>query len=118
MACVLVVHWRADELPERIARVEKAGHAARGFAGEGAFDPRDLAADPPDLFVIDLGRLPAQGRDLGVWLRRRKATRLARAWRELDKGQLGQARRYAARCDEAAPEETARFLEALEAAQR
>jgi hypothetical protein len=35
---------------------------------------QSLVEDPPDAFVIDLGRLPAQGRDLAIWLRGRKAT--------------------------------------------
>ena len=38
-------------------------------------DPRALRGDPPDAFVIDLSRLPAQGRELGGWLRRQAATR-------------------------------------------
>jgi hypothetical protein len=40
--------------------------------------PRTLAAlgaDPPDAVVIDLGRLPAQGRDVGVHLRVQRRTR-------------------------------------------
>jgi CheY-like chemotaxis protein len=36
---------------------------------------RSLSDDPPDAFVIDLGRLPSQGRDIAGWLRRQKATR-------------------------------------------
>jgi hypothetical protein len=34
-----------------------------------------LQKDPPALFVIDLARLPGQGRDVGLYLRQRKATR-------------------------------------------
>jgi len=41
----------------------------------GVSDLRRLADDPPDAFVIDLSRLPSQGRDMGLWLRQRKATR-------------------------------------------
>jgi CheY-like chemotaxis protein len=37
---------------------------------------RALAADPPDAFVIDLGRLPSQGRAVATALRQQKATRL------------------------------------------
>lgn len=36
---------------------------------------RALRDDPPDAVVIDLGRLPSQGRDFGVALRTAKATR-------------------------------------------
>jgi hypothetical protein len=41
--------------------------------GPGAL--RELTRNPPDAVVIDLGRLPGQGRDVGLLLRRRKATR-------------------------------------------
>ena len=36
---------------------------------------RALAADPPDAIVIDLGRLPSQGRAVATALRQQKATR-------------------------------------------
>ena len=36
---------------------------------------QSLIEDPPDAFVIDLGRQPSQGRDLAIWLRGRKASR-------------------------------------------
>jgi hypothetical protein len=36
---------------------------------------RALAADPPGAIVIDLGRLPSQGRAVGTALRQQKATR-------------------------------------------
>ena len=38
-------------------------------------DMKELAADPGDAVVIDLDRLPSHGRELGVFLRRRKASR-------------------------------------------
>ena len=51
----------------RVPRGERAAYAGRAL--------RALRADPPDAVVIDLSRLPAQGRDLGVALRRSKSTR-------------------------------------------
>lgn len=39
-------------------------------------EPRALLASRAGVFVIDLARRPAQGRDVGIWLRRRAATRL------------------------------------------
>jgi CheY-like chemotaxis protein len=38
-------------------------------------NPRVLGEDPPDAFLIDLGRAPSQGRELGGWLRRNRSTR-------------------------------------------
>ena len=37
---------------------------------------RELTASPPAAIIIDLTRSPSQGRDLGILLRQRKATRL------------------------------------------
>jgi CheY-like chemotaxis protein len=36
---------------------------------------KDLKAHPPDVVMIDLSRSPAQGRDLGILLRRTRSTR-------------------------------------------
>jgi hypothetical protein len=36
---------------------------------------RRLKAAPPDVFIIDLSRMPSQGRDVGVMLRRTASTR-------------------------------------------
>ena len=36
---------------------------------------RGLSVGPPDVFVIDLTRLPSHGRDVAIYLRERKATR-------------------------------------------
>ena len=66
-------HWNADEAVERVARIRAAGY-------EVAFDLptpatlKELRNNPPDAVVIDLDRLPAQGRDLGVALRTYKNT--------------------------------------------
>jgi hypothetical protein len=42
----------------------------------GGPDLRAVRQNPPDAFVIDLGRIPSQGRDAAIWLRHQKATRL------------------------------------------
>lgn len=74
MAKLWLVHWKEEELPERIARLEAAGHRV---------DPTPLGPDYraalkrklPDAVVIDLGRLPSHGREVGSYLRRSKPTR-------------------------------------------
>jgi hypothetical protein len=71
---VRLIHWKAAEAEERIERLQSAGF-------EAVFDPftqavlRQLKAEPPDAVVIDLGRLPSQGRDVALGLRKHKATR-------------------------------------------
>lgn len=70
------VHWHAVEARERAERLREAGYdvvweqpepgaGLRGLLGPGA----------PEAVVIDLGRLPSAGRDLGIALRMRRATR-------------------------------------------
>ncbi|HET8549037.1 MAG TPA: hypothetical protein VFL57_13565 [Bryobacteraceae bacterium] len=74
MARVLLIHWKHEEAGERLELLRQAGFDAE----LGALDPRELLAipdNPPDAIVIDLGRLPSHGREVGGALRRRKATR-------------------------------------------
>ena len=69
-----LIHWNEAEAAERGNRLRAAGyqvdHQAPGSAGV-----RRLFTDPPDTFVIDLSRMPSQGRDVAVLLRKREATR-------------------------------------------
>ncbi len=75
MSHIVYVHWNAVEASERVERLRNAGFAAKIFASQAGSDLKQLLDDPPEAFVIDLGRLPAQGRDLGIWLRQRAPTR-------------------------------------------
>jgi hypothetical protein len=74
MQRIRLIHWNADEAEERASRLRSAGYAVD-------HDPltparlRALREDPPDAVVIDLGRLPSQGRDVAVDLRISTATR-------------------------------------------
>jgi CheY-like chemotaxis protein len=60
---------------------EKRAEALRSAGYDVAFDAlgprviRDLKENPPAAIVIDLSRAPSQGRDLGLAIRQRKATR-------------------------------------------
>ncbi len=71
---VRLVHWNQAEAAERAERLRGLGfqvnHAPileTGFA--------ELREHPPDAVVIDLARLPMQGREIGVRLRQGKVTR-------------------------------------------
>lgn len=73
---IRLIHWKASECAERVQRLREAGCDevdASPFAGPPSV--RQLAAQPPLAVVIDLGRLPSQGREVGVALRLRKGTR-------------------------------------------
>jgi hypothetical protein len=68
------IHWKPEESAERAERIRAAGYEV----DNAPFTPsalKKLRTEPPDAVVIDLERLPAQGRDLGVALRTHSATR-------------------------------------------
>lgn len=69
-----LVHWKDAEAPERLERLEVAGFDAIG--GEiGPDELRAWRADPPDVLVIDLSRLPSHGREVAMAWRSSKRTR-------------------------------------------
>ena len=72
---VRLVHWKAAEAPERIEWLCSAGFEATFRPLDTLDDMKALSADPGDAVVIDLGRLPSHGRELGVYLRSRKSSR-------------------------------------------
>ena len=49
------------------------GHSAYALSEDGGEVTRGIRADLPDGVVIDLSRLPSQGREVGCWLRSTKA---------------------------------------------
>ena len=74
MARIRLIHWNAAEAAERASRLP----ADEFQVDHSQIDPaglRALRANPPDALVIDLGRLPSHGRDVGVAMRQTKATR-------------------------------------------
>ncbi len=74
MATVRLIHWNAAEAADRAARFP----ADEFQVDHSQLDPtglRALRANPPGALVIDLGRLPSHGRDVGVAMRQARATR-------------------------------------------
>ncbi|MEO6724666.1 MAG: hypothetical protein ABIP14_05140 [Blastocatellia bacterium] len=69
-----LIHWKAEEAAERIKTLRAAGYEVEYemLDGEGY---RALRNNPPAAFVIDLSRLPSQGRDVAVGLSGYNATR-------------------------------------------
>lgn len=66
------IRWICSPRARRIPRLE--GSIVAGPL-DGPDELRRLAADPPDVFVIDLDPAPATGRDVAIALRSRKGTR-------------------------------------------
>jgi len=75
MSRVCLFHWHAAEARERAGRLRAAGYRVEVLAEFDLERLRAMREDPPQAFVIDLSRLPSQGREVGGWLRRQKATR-------------------------------------------
>lgn len=72
---VRLIHWNAGEARSRVAELRALGFDACWEAVEGGPGLKRFDLDQPDVFVIDLSRSPSKGRDVGVFLRSRKATR-------------------------------------------
>ena len=76
MIRVGLIHWNAKEGKERQTLLRRAGYNARVHLPENATGLRPLRENPPRVFLIDLSRLPAQGRELAINFRRSKKTSL------------------------------------------
>ena len=72
---IRLIHWNRAEGDERARRLQAAGYDVEAGPLSGPGIVRDLSERPPAAVVIDLSRLPMQGRDVGLALRHRKATR-------------------------------------------
>jgi hypothetical protein len=71
---IRLVHWNALEAVERARKIEAAGYEVACDMPDSKM-LRDLGRRPPAAVVIDLSRIPSQGRDLAVALRHAKTTR-------------------------------------------
>jgi hypothetical protein len=73
MQNLTLIHWKPAEAADRAQRLRDLGYAVTVHSDQGSHS--SLREDPPAAFVIDLGRLPSHGREIGAWLRRQVATR-------------------------------------------
>lgn len=69
------MHWKQEEVGERAARLEAEGYEVDGRVPGTSIGVRELRENPPDAFVIDLGRLPSHGREVAFALRQSQALR-------------------------------------------
>jgi hypothetical protein len=74
-AGIRLIHWNEAEAAERAGRLRALGYVVHDAPPNGPSLLKELAQAPPAALVIDLSRLPSQGRDVGVSVRQRKATR-------------------------------------------
>jgi hypothetical protein len=69
-----VIHWQVTEVEELAATIRAYGWQTTGVESEdGARAAKAVRADPPDVLVISLARLPSHGRHTAAYLRQVKA---------------------------------------------
>ncbi|HVP16600.1 MAG TPA: hypothetical protein VMT42_04465 [candidate division Zixibacteria bacterium] len=74
MTRILLIHWNATEAKQKKSILESVGYEVEyePFAPKAL---KELRNNPPAAVVIDLSRLPSQGRDIAINMRHAKATR-------------------------------------------
>src|SRR5256885_4952837 len=75
MTNVLLVHWNEPEAKERARALKALGYKPKILFDSGKPNLAEIREHPPELFLIDLSRLPSQGREIAGHFRRAKATR-------------------------------------------
>jgi hypothetical protein len=71
---IRLVHWNTADAKDRAAELRAAGYTV-DRAPVTPETLRKLRQHPPDAVVVDLSRLPSQGRDVGIAVRHYKTTR-------------------------------------------
>ena len=69
-----MIHWNSAEAEERARKLRGAGYDVAHDVPKATF-LRELRADPPSAVIVDLSRLPSQGRDVALAIRHAKALR-------------------------------------------
>lgn len=72
MSRILLVHWNESEAAERARKIAKHGHKVLTLWNSEKPNLSEIRSSPPDLFVIDLSRLPSHGREMAGYFRRIK----------------------------------------------
>lgn len=72
---VKLIHWKPEQALGQIALLEIAGYQVDSTIEPGLKTFKNLGYHPPAAVLIDLSRLPSQGRDFALMVRKRKSTR-------------------------------------------
>jgi hypothetical protein len=74
MPHIRLIHWNEEEARERAILLQDAGYEVVNQPITST-ELRSMRESPPEAVIIDLSRLPSQGRDIGVNIRTYKSTR-------------------------------------------
>jgi CheY-like chemotaxis protein len=72
---IRLIHWNSEESKERAQRLVGLDYKVIHEIPSGPDLLRDLRDNPPAAVIIDLSRLPSQGRDIALAIRHQKTTR-------------------------------------------
>jgi hypothetical protein len=72
---ILIVHWNENEAKERARIIKALGYKTKLLCNSEKPNLLAVRDSPPDLFLIDLSRLPSHGREIAGYFRRAKSTR-------------------------------------------
>ena len=75
MTRVRLIHQHPETATGRVRQLESTGLLVEYSKTSDSAGLRSLAERAADVYLIDLERLPSHGREIGLWLRRRKSTR-------------------------------------------
>ncbi len=75
MGYIKLIHWKEEEAAERAERIVVCGYEVDCEVLKDGSALRVMLKSPPQAVVIDLSRLPSQGRDVALALRTSPATR-------------------------------------------
>ncbi len=71
---VKLIHWNQAEAKELAGLLNQKKYKIN-YSPFNPGEIKEIKNNSPSLFIIDLSRLPSQGRDLGIFLRKNKTTR-------------------------------------------
>ncbi len=75
MPRIKYLHWKPEEAAERAQPLRDLGYEVDHDLSGGPAFIRQMGEDPPAAVVIDLSRMPSQGRDIALMIRKRATTR-------------------------------------------
>jgi CheY-like chemotaxis protein len=75
MKNVKLILWNSEDAQDRALMLTAAGYRIDATIPSSSKSIRLLGENPPDVVVVDLARLPSQGRDIAMLLRQNSRTR-------------------------------------------
>ena len=72
---IKLIHWDRNQCEEKARLLKSFGHSVDSESMQDKETFKRIKQFPPDVFLIDLSRLPSHGREIAVGLRQIKPTR-------------------------------------------